>query len=247
MDLRARARAPGDGPDLVIANDPDADRLRRRRAPAADGRLRCSRGNQVGVLLAEHLLSEGRAPDNAFATTIVSSPLLVRDRGARAGLPYEETLTGFKWIARLDGLRFGYEEALGYRVDPLRPRQGRRQRGPGDRGADRDPKRNGRTLSDLLDEIALGSTAWTPPTSPSVRVADLSVIADAMVTLRERPPSAWRPDRHLRRRPERGQRPVPPYRRRPRLLGGTRRRREVGRVIVRRSGTEPKSSVTSRS
>ena len=73
------------------------------------------RGDEVGALLGHHLLQRGRA--GTYATTIVSSTLLGAMARA-AGQPYVETLTGFKWIGRVDGLAFGYEEALGYCVDP---------------------------------------------------------------------------------------------------------------------------------
>lgn len=78
------------------------------------------RGDEVGALLAAHLVHKGVSPrdrNSTFAESIVSSSLLGRIAEA-AGLPYAETLTGFKWIARVDGLRYGYEEALGYCVDP---------------------------------------------------------------------------------------------------------------------------------
>ena len=73
------------------------------------------RGDEVGALLAHHLMSRGRT--GTWATSIVSSSLLGR-MAAAAGQPYVETLTGFKWIGRVPGLAFGYEEALGYCCDP---------------------------------------------------------------------------------------------------------------------------------
>ncbi|MBI3180964.1 MAG: phospho-sugar mutase [Myxococcales bacterium] len=110
--------------DLVLANDPDADRLA-VMARGADGRLRQLSGNEVGVLLGHYLLSEGGGAGRPLViTTIVSSAQLgqiARELGAR----YDETLTGFKWVAnrameleRTEGVRFafGYEEALGYTV-----------------------------------------------------------------------------------------------------------------------------------
>jgi len=110
------------GADLVLANDPDADRLA-AAIPTADGGFRTLTGNELGVLLGHYLLTDGaRDGRRLVATTIVSSPLLGRiahDLGA----DYAETLTGFKWImhrsaeaAAETGARFvfGYEEALGY-------------------------------------------------------------------------------------------------------------------------------------
>ena len=112
MDL-ALALAERVGADLVVANDPDADRCA-AAVPGPHG-WRMLRGDEVGALLAAHLLRRGAK--GTYATSIVSSSLLGRMAQA-AGQPYAETLTGFKWIGRVDGLAFGYEEALGYCVDP---------------------------------------------------------------------------------------------------------------------------------
>src|SRR3546814_15705624 len=73
------------------------------------------RGDEVGALLGDHLLRKGK--QGIYAASIVSSSLLGKLTRA-AGQPYVDTLTGFKWIGRLEGLAFGYEEALGYCVDP---------------------------------------------------------------------------------------------------------------------------------
>ena len=123
MDLvLGLARSTGAG--LVLANDPDADRL---AVAVSDGdRWVQLTGNEVGVLLGHYLLTEDPAPaaDRLAITTIVSSPLLGM-MCASLGVRYAETLTGFKWIAntalRLEREHgctfvFGYEEALGYSV-----------------------------------------------------------------------------------------------------------------------------------
>ena len=109
-------------PDVVIANDPDADRC--AVAVPGPGGWRMLRGDEVGALLGSHVLSRGPAggvlpdsPDCVFANSIVSSRQLAAMCRA-AGVRHEETLTGFKWIGRVPGLRYGYEEALGYCVDP---------------------------------------------------------------------------------------------------------------------------------
>ena len=123
MDL-AFATARRVLPDLIIANDPDADRCAVGvPVPAGPGEgsgdgagWRMLSGDEVGALLAAHLVGKGAT--GVFAESIVSSSLLGRIAEA-AGLGYEETLTGFKWIARVEGLRYGYEEALGYCVDPV--------------------------------------------------------------------------------------------------------------------------------
>jgi phosphomannomutase len=120
LDL-AVALAESVGADLVIANDPDADRLA-VVVPTPHGWHRLS-GNEVGVLLAEDLLARDPGGPTLVATTLVSSALLSRIAAAH-GSAYAETLTGFKWIARaargFEG-RFvlGYEEALGYSVGGL--------------------------------------------------------------------------------------------------------------------------------
>ncbi|MFP4511991.1 MAG: phospho-sugar mutase [Acidimicrobiales bacterium] len=110
------------GSVLVIAHDPDADRL--GIAVLDRGRWRVLTGNEIGALLGDHILANTAGDDRMVATTIVSSRLLSRLAGAE-GVRYVDTLTGFKWIARAaDGadppsrLVFGYEEALGYAVSP---------------------------------------------------------------------------------------------------------------------------------
>lgn len=182
MDL-AFAQARATDPDLIIANDPDADR--RAAAVKADGEWRMLRGDEVGSLLAAHLVRRGA--HGTFAESIVSSSLLGRI-AEKAGLPYEETLTGFKWIARVEGLRYGYEEALGYCVDP-------------DGVRDKDGitaallitelaselKAEGRDLLDLLDDLAV-EHGLDATDQLSFRVEDLTIIADAMRRLREQPP-----------------------------------------------------------
>jgi phosphomannomutase len=128
LDL-AIAQAKDSGADLVLANDPDGDRLG-VAVRAADGTYLRLSGDQIGVLLAADLLENSPvAEDRMVATSIVSSTLLSRIAAAH-GVAYRETLTGFKWIARAalehDG-RFimGYEEALGYCVgDVVRDKDG---------------------------------------------------------------------------------------------------------------------------
>ncbi len=125
LDL-ALAAARDAGADIVIANDPDGDRLAVAVPDgAATGGWRVLRGDELGVLLGAHLLDRTAGDPDAgarlVATTVVSSTLLARVAAA-AGSRYAETLTGFKWIARAaeasPGSRFlyGYEEALGYAV-----------------------------------------------------------------------------------------------------------------------------------
>ncbi len=111
--------------DLVLANDPDADRL---CVAIPDGdTFKVLTGDQVGALLADYLLEVSAKDKRMVATTIVSSQLLSY-LATQSGADYRETLTGFKWIGnaamdyeRETGGRFvmGYEEALGYSVGPL--------------------------------------------------------------------------------------------------------------------------------
>lgn len=121
MDL-ATALAEAVKADVVLANDPDADRLA-VMARDAGGTLRMLTGNEVGVLLGHFLLTQLQVTNPLVVTTIVSSAQLKAIANA-LGARYGETLTGFKWIANhalaevARGARFvmGYEEALGYTV-----------------------------------------------------------------------------------------------------------------------------------
>ncbi|MFI1162420.1 phospho-sugar mutase [Streptomyces sp. NPDC020801] len=236
MDL-AFAKARETGPDLVIANDPDADRCAVAVKDGEDWRM--LRGDEVGALLAAHLADRGAR--GTFAESIVSSSLLGRIAES-AKLPYEETLTGFKWIARVEGLRYGYEEALGYCVDPdgvrdkdgitaalliteLASRLKDTASGNGSAG--------GRTLLDLLDDLAVEHGLHATD-QLSVRVQDLSLIADAMRRLREQPPTELAGLPVVRSEDlTQGTDRLPP-------TDGLRYTLDGARVIVRPSGTEPK-------
>jgi phosphomannomutase len=116
MDL-ALALAEKVGADVAIANDPDADRC--AVAAVIDGRWTTLHGDRVGALLGERLARQAAAVGRSgtLANSIVSSQILARI-AERHGFAYSSTLTGFKWIARTEGLVFGYEEALGYCVAP---------------------------------------------------------------------------------------------------------------------------------
>ncbi|MFG1737405.1 phospho-sugar mutase [Micromonospora chalcea] len=182
------ALADRTGADLAVANDPDADRC--AVAVRDAGSWRMLRGDEVGALLADHLMRRGVT--GLYATTIVSSALL-RAMAAARGLPYDETLTGFKWIVRAGGgrepLAYGYEEALGYCVAPEHVR-------------DKDGitaaltvaelaaglKAEGRTLLDRLDELA-AEFGVHHTEQLSVRVEDLRVIADSMARIRAATPA----------------------------------------------------------
>ncbi|MGR6923896.1 phospho-sugar mutase [[Actinomadura] parvosata] len=235
MDL-AVALAAKLGADLVLANDPDADRCA-VGVPLAGGGVRMLTGDEVGGLLAEHVITH-TSGDRMVATTIVSSSLLGKIARAH-GVRYGETLTGFKWITKAGpGLVFGYEEALGYSLGtdaglPVNDKDGI--------GAALTvaaiaaaAKRDGRTLLDLLDDQArrygLHATSQL-----SFRVADLSLITAAMTRLRaDRTPSLG--GRAVERVDDlsRGDGGLPP-------TDGLRYRLSGdARVVVRPSGTEPK-------
>lgn len=182
LDL-ALAQAVEHRADLVVANDPDADRC--AVATVVEGRWRMLTGDELGALLGDDALRRG--VQGTYACSVVSSSLL-ETLAAAAGQPFRSTLTGFKWIGRVPGLAFGYEEAIGYCVDPAAV-------------PDKDGisalvrvlvlaaglKAEGRTLADRLDEIA--RTHGVHQTSQlSVRVQDLGVISGAMARLRANPP-----------------------------------------------------------
>ncbi|MFF3563379.1 phospho-sugar mutase [Streptomyces sp. NPDC002574] len=237
MDL-SFAAARELGPDIVIANDPDADRCAVAVPDRAAGAgWRMLRGDEVGALLATHLVHQ-RAT-GTFAASIVSSSLLSRI-AARAGLDYADTLTGFKWISRVEGLRYGYEEALGYCVDPggVRDKDGiSAALAVAELAAEL--KAKGRTLSDLLDDIAL-EYGLHATDQLSVRVADLGLIADAMTRLRERPPASLAGLTVTTAEDlTQGTEALPPTDGLRYHLAGAGPV-EAARVIVRPSGTEPK-------
>ncbi|HEX8496989.1 MAG TPA: phospho-sugar mutase [Actinomycetales bacterium] len=221
--------------DLVIANDPDADRCAVAVPDAgAEGGWRMLTGDEVGVLLGVHLLERGVGPDAVFASSIVSGRQLAAVCAA-AGVPHVQTLTGFKWIARVPALRYGYEEALGYCVAP-------------DAVRDKDGvsaallvaelaaglRAEGRTLLDLLDDLAVAHGVHVDAQC-SVRVSDLSLISDAMRRLRDQPPQAFG-DVEVSTAEDllEGAAGLPP-------TDGLRYDLADGsRVVVRPSGTEPK-------
>ncbi|MEO8519105.1 MAG: phospho-sugar mutase [Dermatophilaceae bacterium] len=239
----ALALAAQVGADLVLANDPDADRCAVAVPDPAAGTpddpsgWRMLRGDEVGWLLGAHILARGVDADDVFANSIVSSRLLAA-MAAGAGIRHQETLTGFKWISRVDGLRFGYEEAIGYCVDPPRV-------------ADKDGisaalmlaelaaglRAQGRSLLDLLDDLAIAHGVHATD-SFAVRVDDLSVIGIVMSRLRHEPPTSIGGVRVSRTDDlALGSGQLPP-------TDGLRYQlQDASRVIVRPSGTEPKLKI----
>jgi phosphomannomutase len=223
---RVLALAESTGADIAIANDPDADRCAVAVRDARAG-WRVLRGDEVGVLLADHLMRRGKR--GLYATTVASSSMLRAMCEARSQ-PYATTLTGFKWIVRAAGgdLAYGYEEALGYCAAP-------------DMVRDKDGitaalliaelasglKAELCTLTDRLDELAREFGVYL--TDPlTVRVDDLSEIAAATAHIRARPPAALLDEPVVSIEDMRPQADV--------LILRT----QSARVVVRPSGTEPK-------
>ena len=209
--------------DLAVALDPDADRCA-LAVPQPDGHWRMLTGDETGVLLGDHLLRSGGIGGRSYvdplvATTVVSSSML-RSVAAAHGARYAETLTGFKWIVRGGpGLVFGYEEALGYCVDP-------------DAVRDKDGisamvlacdlaaglKSAGHGLLDRLDELAVAHGVHRTA-GVSVRLEPAARDA-AVERLRSAPPAGWSAER-----------PAPDV-----LV----LHRTGERLVIRPSGTEPK-------
>ncbi|HWD62700.1 MAG TPA: phospho-sugar mutase [Humibacter sp.] len=190
LDL-AFARARDRGARLVIANDPDADRLAIGIPDEStqQGFRRLS-GNDVGTLLgwtaAEQAAEAGL--DGVLAASIVSSPAL-RAVADAYGLRFAETLTGFKWVSRVPGLLFGYEEALGYLVNPqtVRDKDGISAATVALALAER-LNADGRTIADRLDEFTQRFGAYASD-QISLRVTDLDRIGLIMTSLRAQPPT----------------------------------------------------------
>jgi len=215
--------------DLIIANDPDADRVA-LALPTESGWQRLT-GDQVGLILADEIGSKSKS--GTLACSIVSSSAL-KTVAKVHGLAFKETLTGFKWISKIPNLIFGYEEALGYCIDP-------------EHVADKDgisaalllsniarrEAANGRTLWDLLAD--LGAKYGHFATGQiSIRVTDVAIISKAMKALRANPPQELAGQAVAFTDLELGS---------PELLPTDGLRFDLangGRVIVRPSGTEPK-------
>ncbi len=231
------ARAEMSGATLLLANDPDADRLG-AAVRTAEGAWRVLRGDEIGWLLGSVALAEAQ-DDDVVATTIVSSSMLEK-MAARAGVPYATTLTGFKWITKAaDGRRlaFGYEEALGYAVDPCVADKDGLSAALALARLAHDLARHGLTLLDRLDELETrygvhaGAQLSLRVSAPGGR----AVLGEVMARVRSTPPAtlggvALSEVIDL----ERGYNGLAPTEGLLWRLGG------AGRVVVRPSGTEPK-------
>lgn len=184
IDL-ALAKARDFGADLVIANDPDADRC---AAAINDPQVgwRMLRGDELGVIFGEWIARTH--PTGTFGNSIVSSSAL-RKIAAHYNVDFKEVLTGFKWLAKIEDLAFGYEEAIGYSVDSETVNDK-----DGVSAAiflaqiAMDLKRDGLTLSNLLDEI-WQRHGFHGTEQISIRVADMSAITRLLAGLRQNPPA----------------------------------------------------------
>ena len=170
--------------ELVIANDPDADRCAAAINDPAVG-WRMLRGDELGVVLGEWIARS--KPSGTFGNSIVSSSALRKISG-HYGIDFQEVLTGFKWLAKIEDLAFGYEEAIGYAVDS-------------DTVNDKDGisaaiflaqvamdlKRDGLTISDLLNQV-WERHGFHGTEQISIRVSDMSAITRLLAGLRQTPP-----------------------------------------------------------
>jgi len=222
---------------LIVANDPDADRLCIAAKDHA-GNWRALRGDEVGWLLGATAIAAAQ-PGDVVATTIVSSSLLGTMADA-AGVAYRETLTGFKWVSKAAGdkhLAFGYEEALGYGVDALVGDKDGLSAALAFAQLAYELSQQGRTVFDRLDELerTFGVHAGTQVSLRVAPPAGREVLVATMARVRAHPPvslgglavvevidleAGWRelsPTEGLIWQLEQG-----------------------GRVVVRPSGTEPK-------
>ena len=175
--------------EFIIANDPDADRLA-VALPDAEGNWKPLHGNVIGCYLGWYLAKQYHAQGKkgVLACSLVSSPALA-EIAKKYGFDSEETLTGFKYIGKVNGLLFGFEEALGYLVDP-------------DKVRDKDGisaaivfldlvrslKKEGKTLADYAADFTKEFGAYVSG-QISIRVSDLSEIGKLMSVLRNNPPA----------------------------------------------------------
>jgi phosphomannomutase len=170
--------------DLVIANDPDADRCAAAVKDPATG-WRMLRGDELGAIFGESIAR--KTSSGIFANSIVSSSIL-KKIAEHYNLEFIETLTGFKWLAKIKGLTFGYEEALGYAVDAktVNDKDGISAAITLAQIAT-DLASDGKTLLDLLDEI-WARHGFHATEQISIRLSDLSKVGVILGRLRSNPP-----------------------------------------------------------
>lgn len=188
LDL-AIALAKEKNAEFIIANDPDADRLA-VAVPDAEGNWKPLHGNVIGCYLGWYLAQQyhTQGKKGTLACSLVSSPALA-EIAKKYGFKSEETLTGFKYIGKVENLLFGFEEALGYLVDP-------------DKVRDKDGisaaimfldlicslKKQGKTLADYATAFTQEFGAYVSG-QISIRVEDLAQISRLMQALRTTPPT----------------------------------------------------------
>jgi len=169
--------------DLVIATDPDADRC---AVAIKDPKVgwRILHGDELGAVFA-HVISEG-SDHGVFANTIVSSTI-VKKIAQNRSIKFQETLTGFKWISKIQNLSFGYEEAIGYCVDPesVNDKDGISAAVFIAQIAT-DLARDGKTILDLLNEI-WSLHGYHATEQISIRVNEISQVKDLLSSLRNNP------------------------------------------------------------
>jgi phosphomannomutase len=179
--------AKANGADLVLANDPDADRLCVAYKDSTGNYIQLS-GDDLGLLLAEELAGRAKREgvSGTLACSIVSSSAIEKV-AEHYGLDFAQTLTGFKWVGRVPNLIFGYEEALGYCVDSKRVK-------------DKDGlsaalvvadiattlAASGYTIGDQLEKLG-ARDGYFATDQISIRVKDLSIIENLMKKLRTNP------------------------------------------------------------
>jgi phosphomannomutase len=170
--------------DLVIATDPDADRC----AVAIEDPIvgwRMLHGDELGAIFA-HVISQ-ESDLGVFANSIVSSTI-VKKIAQNRSIKFQETLTGFKWISKIQNLSFGYEEALGYCVDPKTVNDK-----DGISAAifiaqiATDLARDGRTILDLLSDI-WSVHGFHATEQISIRVKEINQVKNLISSLRSNPP-----------------------------------------------------------
>ncbi|MDE0547344.1 phospho-sugar mutase [Microbacterium sp. C7(2022)] len=193
MDLAFETARESDA-EIIIAHDPDADRLAVAipDSESAQGWRRLT-GNQIGLLLgwraAQLVAARGDADSASLACSLVSSPGLAAV-ASHYGLHFHATLTGFKWISRAPNLAFGFEEALGYLVNPetVRDKDGI-SAAVAMLGLVTEARGRGQTVADLLTEFDETFGAFASD-QISLRVDDVSTIGRIMASLRAQPPTA---------------------------------------------------------
>ena len=228
--------------DVLLANDPDADRFA-TALPNATGEWIALRGDQIGSLLGWWIIERAKLTGSKLSGTMgnsIVSSMMLESISNSAGLKYESTLTGFKWVSRVNNLIFGYEEALGYCVDPKNV-------------SDKDGisaaamfmemlaylKSQGKTIWQVLDELALVHGLHATD-QVSVRVTSSEQVALVMAGIRSTPPSELGDLKVIRIDDlAKGLGELPKTDAVIIHLAGTDQIQKA-RVIVRPSGTEPK-------